>query len=422
MWGAWPPDGSSARAPGAVTPFSTLYERKSSWLGPLGSLVADLVRDSGPSSPSSAMRIAAAYACVRVIAETVASLPLFVYRRVDGGKQRATDAPLYRLLHDQPTGRHTSFAWREMLQAHLCLRGNAYARIYRSSDGTPQELWPLHPDRVEVVEQSDLSVVYRVQLRNGAGRIDLPASDVLHVVGLSMDGLVGRSPVQDARYAFEVADATAQTASTLYTRGFRHGVILTHPKTLGDDGAKNLRESFAAHYGPNGSEYPIVLEEDVKPSTLTMTPDDAQFLETRKFARSEIAALFRVPPHLIGDLERATFSNIEQQSIEFVTHCIRPWLVRWEQALTRALLPADSGLFVEFQLDALLRGDSESRAKFYQAMHQVGAFDTNEIRALENLNPTTGGDVRYVPGNLMRLGSVGAAGAPTTERRSEVAA
>lgn len=394
-----------------MTPFAALYERKSSaWLGPLGSLVADLVRDSSPAAPSSAMRIAAAYACVRVIAESVASLPLHVYRRrADGGKERAADAPLYSLLHHAPTGRLTSFSWREMLQTHLCLRGNAYALIFRDRDGNARELWPLHPDRVEPKENADLSVTYWVRLRDDQAAKPYPARDILHIVGLSVDGLVGRSPVQDARYAFEVADATAQTASSLYTRGFRHGVVLTHPKNLSQAGQDILASSFARHYGPEGGEYPIVLEEDIKVTTLTMTPDDAQFLETRKFARSEIASLFRVPPHLIGDLERATFSNIEQQSIEFVTHCIRPWLVRWEQALTRALVPADSDLFIEFSMEGLLRGDSASRAAFYRSMFQIGVYDTNEIRAMENANAIDGGDVRYVEGNLMRLGSTGVA-------------
>jgi HK97 family phage portal protein len=166
-----------------------------------------------------------------------------------------------------------------------------------------------------------------------------------------------------------------------------------------------------------------VLEEGTDVKTITMTPDDAQFLETRKFARSEIASLFRVPAHMINDLERATFSNIEQQSIEFVVHCIRPWLVRWEQALTRSLLPADSDLFVEFQLDALLRGDSAARAAYYSSMFQVGAASTNDIRALENLNPVADGDIRYVPGNLMRLGSTGVAAGPgARDTRGEGAA
>lgn len=396
-----------------MTPFAALFERKSSaWLGPLGSLVADLVRESRGTSPSSVMRIAAAYACVRVISETVASLPLFVHRRrADGGKNRATDHPLYSLLHDRPTGRLTSFSWREMLQAHLCLRGNAFAWIQRNrSDGSVRELWPLHPDCVEVKPTRTLGgVTYLVKVRPDAEAKEVPPADILHVLGLSVDGLVGRSPVQDARYAFEVADATAQTASNLYQRGFRHGLVVKHPSRLVGEASENIANSVAKHYGPDGFEYPIVLEEGMDITPVTMTPDDAQFLETRKFARSEIAALFRVPPHMIGDLERATFSNIEQQSIEFVVHCIRPWLVRWEQALTRALVPPDSDLFVEFQLDALLRGDSAARAAYYKAMFEVGAFDTNEIRALENQNPTPGGDVRYVPGNLMRLGSVGAA-------------
>lgn len=398
-----------------MTPFAAPFrERKSGngWLGPLGNLVADLIRDQGGASPSNALRIAAVYSCVRVISETVASLPLFVYRRLDGGgKERATDHPLYPLLHHAPTPRLTAFTWREMLQAHLCLRGNAYAWIQRNrSDGSVRQLVPLHPDRVEVKQRRNGDVYYLVQHADGAEKVERQPSEILHVLGLTTDGVVGRSPIQDARYAFEVADATARTASNLYQKGFRHMLVASHPKTLSPTAQANLATSIARHFGPDGNDEPLVLEEDTKVTPVSMTPDDAQFLETRKYTRSEIAGLFRVPLHLIGDLDRSTNNNIEHQSLEFVIHCIRPWVVRWEQALTVALLGTQSDeYFVEFQLDALLRGDAESRGKFYTAMFNLGALDTNEIRALENMNPIDGGDVRYVPGNLMKLGSTGVA-------------
>jgi HK97 family phage portal protein len=394
-----------------VTPFAALFERKS-WLGPLGSRVADLIREAGPAVPSNALRIAAAYSCVRVISETVASLPVFVYRRTAQGKERATDHPLYPLLHLAPTPTQTSFGWKETKQVHLCLRGNGYAWIRRNrSDRSIRSLDTLYPDLVEVKVLKTGEVRYLVQHEPGAARQEHPAADILHLKGLSTDGVMGRSPVQDARYAFEVADATAQTAANLYARGFRNGLVVSHPKTLSGPAQQNLRESFAKHYGPNGLEYPIVLEEDTKVTPITMTPDDAEFLDTRKFSRSEIAGLFRVPLHLIGDLERSTNNNIEHQSLEFAIHCIRPWLVRWEQALTVALLNEDERgqFFIEFEMDALLRGDSESRAKHHTAMFLLGARTTNEIRALENMNAIEGGDVRYVPGNLMKLGSTGVA-------------
>ena len=369
------------------------------------------MHEAGSAAPSNALRIAAAYSCIRVISETVASLPLFVYRRTANGKERATDHPLYPLLHLTPTTTQTSFGWRETLQAHLCLRGNAYVWIRRNvSDRSIRALTILHPDSVEVQARSDGTLTYLVQHAPGAERVLHQASDILHLRGLSTDGVVGRSPIQDARYAFEVADATAQTAAALYSRGFRNGLVVSHPKTLSAGAQANLRESFAKHYGPSGVEYPIVLEEDTKVSTITMTPDDAEFLDTRKFSRSEIAGLFRVPLHLIGDLERSTNNNIEHQSLEFVIHCIRPWVVRWEQALTVSLLgDARDEYFIEFSLDALLRGDSESRAKFYTSMFMLGVYDTNEIRSFENQNAIEGGDVRYVPGNLMTLGSTGVA-------------
>lgn len=411
-----------------MTPFAAPFtERKSEtgWLGPLGNLVADLLRDQGGATPTTAMRIASAYACVRVIAETVASLPLFVYERLpNGGKEKAPSHPLYPLLHHRPTARLTAFSWREMLQAHLCLRGNAYAWVLRNrSDGSVRELVPLHPDRVEVKQRANGDVVYLVQHTPGGERVERTSQEILHVLGLSTDGVVGRSPIQDARYAFEVADATARTAASIYERGFRHMLVATHPRILSDKAQENLAKSIARHFGPHGAEYPLVLEEGVSVAPVTMTPDDAQFLETRKYTRSEIAGLFRVPLHLIADLERSTNNNIEHQSLEFVIHCIRPWVVRWEQALTLALLGDDERYFIEFNLDALLRGDSEARAKFYTAMHQVGAFSTNDILRLENRNPIGDeGEVRYVPANLMRLGSVGAAAGTTTGGTTEGAA
>ena len=381
------------------------------------------MHEAGSAAPSNALRIAAAYSCVRVISETVASLPLFVYKRTANGKERATDHPLYPLLHLTPTPTQTSFGWRETLQAHLCLRGNAYVWVRRNlSDRSIRALTTLHPDYVEVKMLGNGSLQYLVQHAPGAERVAHTAADILHIRGLSTDGIVGRSPVQDARYAFEVADATAQTAANLYSRGFRNGLVVSHPKTLSAAAQQNLRESFAKHYGPDGIEYPIVLEEDTTVKTITMTPDDAEFLDTRKFSRSEIAGLFRVPLHLIGDLERSTNNNIEHQSLEFVIHCIRPWVVRWEQALTVSLLGDDPQHFIEFSLDALLRGDSESRAKFYSSMFMLGVYDTNEIRSLENQNAIEGGDVRYVPGNLMKLGSTGVAAGTAAPAGEGVAA
>jgi HK97 family phage portal protein len=352
-----------------------------------------------------AMRVAAVYSCVRVIAETIASLPLHMYRRLPNGKERVPEHPLYRLLHSDPNPWQTAFEFREMMQAHLCLRGNAYAIISWDGDRIVRELLPIHPDRVQVTQRADMSLVYDITGASGAA-VSFPQEEILHVRGLSSDGIVGRSVLSDAREVIGVASATQDYASRLFANDATPGVIIKHPARLGPEASKNLKASWdAAFSGSANARRTAVLEEGMTIERLSMTADDSQFLETRKFTRSEISGIFRVPPHLIGDLDRATFSNIEHMGIDFVTHCIRPWLVRWEQALSKALIVAPQTYFPEFNVDALLRGDIKSRYEAYAVGRNWGWLSANDIRSLENLNPVDDGDEYLQPLNMVRAGT-----------------
>lgn len=366
----------------------------------------------------SSMRVAAVYGCVRVISETVGSLPLHIYRRTAGGKIRAVDHPLYRLLHDTPNPWQTAMEFREMMQAHLCLRGNAYAYINWTSPTNASELIPIHPDRVTVRQLDDMSLVYEV--RNKTGVQLFPAEDILHIRGLSSDGIVGRSVLEDARESIGVAIATQEYASKFYANDATPSLVVSIPGKLSPEARKRLVEAWQDTFGGSrNARRTAVLEEGAKVEPLAMTFDDAQFLETRKFQRSEIAGIFRVPPHLIGDLERATFGNIEHQSIEFVTHCIRPWLVRWEQALSRALFTAPGIYFPEHVVEGLLRGDIKSRYDAYAVGRVNGWLSANDIRSLENLNPIQGGDVYLQPMNMVPAGSPAASGAAKAVYRGQ---
>lgn len=369
----------------------------------------------------SAMRAAAVYACVRVISETVASLPLHVYQRKDErSKVRAYSHPLYRLLHDRPNSWQTSFEFREMLQSHLCLRGRAFAYINRDTDGNVRELIPLHPDHVTVEQLPDYSLVYRVD-RSHLRRepVVLGQSQILHLRGLSSDGVDGRSVIGDAREALGLALATQEYGARFFRNDATPGVVLVHPTRLSPEAQKRLEISWnEAHAGSGSARRTAVLEEGMKIERLSMTAEDAQFLETRKFSRSEIAGLFRVPPHMIGDLEKATFSNIEHQAIDFVVHCIRPWLVRWEQALSRDLFLAPVLYFAEFNVDGLLRGDIRSRYEAYAIGRQWGWLSRNDIREKENMNPIEGGDDYLTPLNM----ASGTSQAPQQEKANAVSA
>lgn len=387
--------------------FDRFFSRKSA-----GSVISEILRGTQTASGAqvtvdSAMRVAAVYACVRVISETIGSLPLQVYqRRSSGAKTVRRDHPLYRLLHNQPNSWQTSFEFREMMQAHFELRGNAYAFKNMDSRGNILELLPLHPDRTDVRQLRDMSLEYHVQLDDhGQEKMVLRQDQVFHLRGLTSNGYKGRSTLQDAREIIGVAISTQEFANRFYKNDATPSVVLRHPGELSKEVSDRIRDSWnQAFAGSGNARKTAVLEEGMEIERLTLSAEDAQFLETRKFQRSEIAGLFRVPSHLIGDLERATFSNIEAQQIDFVMHCIRPRLVRWEQALSRDLFIAPDLYFPEFNVEGLLRGDAASRYNAYAIGRNWGWLSVNEIRERENLNPIPEGDIYLQPLNMSEAG------------------
>ena len=358
-------------------------------------------------TPESALQLSAVYACVRILAETVASLPLRVYRRrPDGGKEPAPGHPLYHVLHDAGNPEMTAFELRETMMGHLVLRGNSYAEIERNGyTGDPAALWPLRPDRMTVKRPAQ-RLVYEYELPDGTPKV-FQASQILHVRGLSSNGIVGMSPIAVAREAIGLGLAAEEFGARFFGNGARPGVVLEHPGELSDAAYERLKGSWnEQHQGLTNAQRLAILEEGMKVSVIGVPPNDAQFLETRKFQVVEIARLFRVPPHMIGDLDRATFSNIEQQSIEFVTHTIRPWTERLEQRYDLSLLDEAerAEYFVEHLLDGLLRGDITSRYQSYATGRQWGWLSVNDIRALENMNPVEGGEEYLVPMNMAPAG------------------
>lgn len=361
---------------------------------------------------TTARRVSAVWAAVRILAESVASLPVFVYkRRPDGkGKDKQPTNPLHRLLHDQPNAWQTSFEFFEMLMGHVVLRGNAYAEIIYDGRGSIRMVIPLHPDRMRVYDLTqeqigDQPMAYEYQPATGPSRV-LFADEVLHLKGLSDDGLVGLSPIEIFRETLGLSLGTEQYAAKYFGNYANPGGVLTHPKTLSKDAATRLREQWEHRQaGLDNAHRLAVLEEGLSWTQIGVKPQDSQLLESRKFSVTEIARIFRIPPHLLGDLERATFTNIEQQSIEFVVYALRPWLVRWEKRLGLSMLTKDErqrGYFIEFNVDGLLRGDISSRYRAYAIGRQWGWLSPNDVLSLENMNlrEDAGGNAYHEPLNM----------------------
>jgi HK97 family phage portal protein len=356
-----------------------------------------------------AMQTTAVYACVRILAETIASLPLHTYKYTASGKEKAVSHQLYYLLHDEPNPEMTSFVFRETLMSHLLLWGNAYAQIIRDGRGRVLTLYPLLPDRMTVDRTSSGQLYY--EYRKDTGYAILRPEEVLHIPGLGFDGLIGYSPIAMAKNAIGMAIATEEYGAKFFANGASPGGVLEHPGVVKDPA--RIRESWNAVYQGSGNAHRVaVLEEGMKFQPIGIPPEQAQFLETRKFQINEIARIFRIPPHMIGDLEKSSFSNIEQQSLEFVKYTLDPWVVRWEQAMQRALLsPGEKkDYFIKFNVDGLLRGDYQSRMNGYAVGRQNGWMSSNDIRELENLNripEELGGDLYLINGNMTKLADAG---------------
>lgn len=365
-------------------------------------LRAGLLGDSAgiPVTPNTAMRVATVYACVRIIAGATANLPLDVKRRVnDTTRQNASDVPLWAVLRKRPNLWQTPSQFKRMMQSHLLLRGNAYAMIVRTGSRIIG-LNPLDPDRMKVEQNDDLTLKYTYQTRKG-DLVSLDPRDVFHLVGLTLDGVRGVSPITFARETLGLSMAQERHGGSTFRNAARPSLVLSHPQKLGQEGIANLKESLDDYRSGGSQEGKVlILEEGMEAKPLSMTAQDAQWIEARKFSRTDIAMFFGVPPHMIGDTDKATSwgSGIEQQSIGFVTYTLEDHLTTWEETINRDLITA-MDLYAKFNRSALLRGDINARWAAHVRAMQWGVMSPNEVRAREDMNPRDGGDIYYDPPN-----------------------
>ena len=375
----------------------------------------------------SAMQMTAVYSCVRILSEAVAGLPLHLYRYKDGGgKEKAIDLPLYRLMHDEPNPEMSSFVFRETLMTHLLLWGNAYAQIIRNGKGEIMALYPLMPNKMRVDRDEHGKLYYEYShssdeagtMKNSTVR--LTPYDVLHIPGLGFDGLVGYSPIAMAKNAIGMAIACEEYGAKFFANGAAPSGVLEHPGVIKDP--QKVREAWQSQFGGSANSNKVaVLEEGMKYTPISISPEQAQFLETRKFQINEIARIFRVPPHMVGDLEKSSFSNIEQQSLEFVKYTLDPWVIRWEQSLSRILFTDEEKktLFFKFSVEGLLRGDYQSRMNGYATARQNGWMSANDIRELENMDKIPaeeGGDLYLINGSMLPMQNAGAYAEKETDK------
>ncbi len=393
-----------------------IFKRKPKEKRDLDKKTADFIKgldlDTGQMSNSGievdqdeALKISAVYACVKVISESVASLPLNLMKEeTNGDAEKAKQHPLYYLLKNIPNSEMTSFTFIEMMMTNLLLWGNAYALIKRDRNGKIVEIYPLKSKNM-TVERDARTDAIKYTYSNGIKTKTYAPKQIFHIPAFTFDGVLGVSPITYAREAMGLALATEEFGARFFGNGARPGGVLEHPGVVKDP--EKLRDSWNKVYQGTANSHKIaVLEEGMKYHEIGMSPEDSQFLQTRAFQLNEICRIFRVPPHMIGDLSRSTFSNIEHQSIDFVVHTIRPWLVRWEQAISRSLLNDEERTiyFAKFNCDGLMRGDFQTRMNGYAIARQNGWMSANEIRELEDMNKIPseqGGDLYLLNGNMI---------------------
>ena len=353
-------------------------------------------------TPLRAVQTSAVYACVRVLAESIASLPLHIYKRGNDGEIiKADEIDEYNLLHSKPNRYQNSYIWREQAMFQAALWGKSICTIERDEDGRalaiyPVPAWEATPELVEV----DGGFIKKWNIR-GETIFD---KDVLHVPAPGWDGIDGRSPISLHRATLGMSLSAEEYGAKFYRKGTRLSGVLETPNKLDDDAANRLRKSWDATYAGTGNTGKVaVLEQGLHFEPMSIPLTDAQFIETRKFQIADIARIFRVPPHMVGDLSHATFSNIEQQSIEFVQHTMLPWIARWEQELNRKILFNDPQYFAKLNIAGLMRGDMSSRFSAYAIGRQWGWLSANDIRELEDQSPVPGGDVYLTPLNMLPM-------------------
>lgn len=356
-----------------------------------------------------ALNYSAVFAATRVLSESIGSLPLMLMRRVgDKATRKATEHPLWRIIHDEPTPEQDSMSWRDQQSALQINWGNCYAEIVRGPGGRVEALWPIHPSRLPdgQIKREGSKVVYYV-LNDEGPPTRLTANRVLHIPGvLSENGVTGKGIIKWGSESMGIAMATERHAGGFFKSGATPRVVLSHPASVDKDIQTQMREQWDEVYGgPNNTNKLVITEDGMELKTLMFDPEASQLLTSRQFSVTDIARWYRLPPHMLADLSRSTFSNIEAENLSFVIHSLMPWLTRWEKALNRQLLTQNEKkkYFFKFNVLGLLRGDSKARAEFYTSMFQLGAFSPNDILELEDRNPYKGGDVRMVPLNYQSV-------------------
>ncbi len=359
-------------------------------------------------TPDSALTYSAVYACIRVLAETLGSLPSILYRRLPGGgKERAVDHYLYPLLHDAPNDEMTSNDWRETQMVNACLWGNCYSQVLPTNGGKISGLWPMLSRYMTIDRAQPTGKLIYKTTEPDAKMPVISVDQMLHVRMMSLNGILGMSPISLARQSIGLGLAMEKYGAAFFGNGANPGLILEHPGTLSDEAYVHLQASNAErHEGPENAHKTMILEEGMKVEKIGVPNNDAQFLESRNFNITDIARWYRVPPHMIADLQRATFSNIEHQGLDFLIYTMRPWLTRFEQAYWRLLPPSQrKDYYSEFLVDSLLRGDIVTRYDSYTKGINWGWLSPNEVRAIENMNPIPGGDAHLQPLNMVPMGA-----------------
>jgi len=378
-------------------------EKRSFDFGPGSGMLFNNSRSGVKVDEKTSVGLTAVWASVRLLSETIASLPLNVYKKEANGSKHVDDSnPINDLISIAPSPNYTSYTWRETMMNSLLLFGNAYACIHRNGGAKPVGLEFLNPKEVEPFISDQDNLIYY----NYKGEIKA-AAEMLHIVGFSFDGVLGKSPIQACKDAVGIGLASQEFGSNFFGQGANLSGVLEHPGRLSDEAADRLRVSWNERFaGIHNSHQTAILEEGVKFSAIGMPLADAQFIETRRFSVEEVARIFRVPPHMIGDLSRSTYSNIEQQSMDYARYSLQPYLVNWEQELNRKLLSDNErkNLYFKFKTTELLRADANSRADYYRKLFEVGALSPNEIRSMEDMNAIQDGDEHFVPLNLGQVG------------------
>jgi HK97 family phage portal protein len=350
-----------------------------------------------------ALKSTVVLACMRVLSTSVAGLPLHIYRRLPGGgKEVAREHPLYSILHTTPNGWQTSVEWREQLMLHMLSYGQAFnEKVYAA--GQISEIVPLHPSRMKTEQLENMRLRYSYREAQGTSTV-YTQDAIMHIRGMSDDGVNGMSMIELARDAIGLARACEIHGATFFGSGARPGVILSTDQILSPEAAENTRNQWErAHRGPDRSHRTAVLQGGLKVNELGGNNQESQFLEARRFQVEEVCRVFGVPPHLVGDLTRSSFSNIEQQSLDYLQNGLMPWLRRIESAIARDLLDGDDEYFAEFDTRGVLRADAAGRAAYYNTLWNLGVASVNEIRSWENMNPVDGGDTRFVQLNMTTL-------------------